>query len=62
MSKEKKLKEWIRSLDRETLEKVAFDCIDRLIDNEEVNYYPDDEDLGKAPYWDSCGIRLGEDE
>ena len=61
MSKSEKLQEWISSLDRETLEKVAFECIDRLIDIEEVNY-PDDEDLGKAPYWDSCGIRLGEDE
>lgn len=62
MSKSQKLQEWISSLDREILEKVAFDCIDRLIDTEELNYYPDGTKDYEAPYWDSCGIRLGEDE
>lgn len=56
----KKLQEWISSLDRETLEKVAFECIDRMIDIEEINYHPREE--GDAPYWDASGTRLNEDE
>ena len=61
MSNSKKLKEWVESLDRETLEKVAFTCIDRLIDTEEIRFYPDDKDLGKAPYWESCGDPIDEE-
>jgi hypothetical protein len=60
MSKSKKLQQWIKSLPREKLDEIAFQCIDRLIDSEELNYNP--ERTGDAPYWDSCGIRLGEDE
>lgn len=62
MSKFDNLEEWISSLDRETLEKIAVECIDRLIDTEEINYYPDGTEENSKPYWDSCGIRLGEDE
>lgn len=62
MSKTETLQKWIGSLDRETLEKVAFECIDRLIDTEELSYYPDGTKDYEAPYWDSCGERLGDDE
>jgi hypothetical protein len=55
----KKLAEWVMSLDRSILDKMAIECIGFLIDTEDVRYYPNDEDSeSNAPYWDSCGDRL----
>ena len=62
MNNSEQLTKWISGLSREKLEKIAYELTDRMMDAEEICYYPNDEDSPNAPYWDSCGIELGEDE
>lgn len=54
MSRDKRLMTWITTLDREQLRSALFDCVDRLIDTEEVGFY----EGAKSPYWDNSGDRL----
>ncbi len=50
MNNEQYLEEWINTLDVETLRKTLYDCVNHLIDTEDVRFYGD-----RAPYWQSCG-------
>lgn len=54
------LEKWIKSLDRERLENIAFICVDRLIESEDLRYYPNDEELPNEPYWETCGEKIDE--
>lgn len=54
MSRDERLMTWITTLDREQLRSALFDCVDRLIDTEEVSFY----ELSKCPYWACSGDRL----
>jgi hypothetical protein len=58
MSRDKNLMTWITTLDREQLRSALFDCIDRLIDIEEVSFH----EMSKSPYWDCSGDRLDASE
>ena len=49
------LKDYLNGLDKEALELLAYNCIDHLIDIEDVMFCPEDEDLPTAPYWKSNG-------
>lgn len=59
MNKTQGLQNWIESLDREKLEEIAVEIIERLIETEEVCYgRTNEENLPSAPYWDASGERL----
>ncbi len=59
MDKTKNLQKWIESLDREKLEEIAVEVIERLIETEEIHYgHTNEENLPSAPYWDANGERL----
>lgn len=56
------LTNWISKQSKEKLEKIAYELIDHLMNIEEINFYPDaEEGETNAPYWDSCGVVIGED-
>lgn len=56
LNRDTRLNKWISNLDRSTLDAIAFEIIDRMIEIEEINMYSDDE----APYWEGNGERLDE--
>ena len=53
-NRDERLKIWISTLSKEQLEKVAFECVDRLIETEDVGFY----ETTKIPYWENCGENL----
>lgn len=53
-NRDERLKIWISTLSKEQLEKIALECVDWLIDSEDVNFY----DTTKVPYWDCTGDSL----
>ena len=58
-SKEERLNDWLDTLSREKLIKVAKDCVEELVLAETVRFWDDTE----IPYWDANGENLdGSDE
>lgn len=58
-----KLQQWISKQSRGQLENIAYELIDHLMNIEEINFHHDaKEGEIDAPYWDSCGIVIGEDQ
>ena len=56
MNKRERLISWIKTLDRETIDKVLLNCIEELIMSEVVCFY----ETTDVPYYDTTGERLDE--
>jgi hypothetical protein len=54
MSKRERLRIWLESLDSDKVIDIAVECIDELIDAEQIRFY----ETTKVPYWDGSGDNL----
>jgi len=55
MERHESLDIWLKTLDRETLEKVALECIEECIEGEIIGFY---HPYKKTPYWDGNGENI----
>ncbi|HWY36087.1 MAG TPA: hypothetical protein VNX68_15690 [Nitrosopumilaceae archaeon] len=51
------LETWVQSKSKEELEKILLQCINHMIYSEDVRINEEG-----APFWESCGVVLGEKE
>lgn len=54
MTREKRLKNWIKTLNKEQLKTIVLELTEFAIDSEEVSFYDDT----IKPYWSNTGENL----
>ena len=54
MNQKDRLKQWVESLEKDQLEKIAVECIQELILSEMISFW----DTTKVPYWSHSGDTL----